>query len=182
MDLYGPTAKTPLVFAVTLGAGDRSVSDRPANHYDFSFFGSLLFRLLTVLPMAIHSGSAMLRGLSADALTQLFQPQARPRKFCAQYCKPDGNNDNRGPWRDNHYNTQDKHGAADSQNGNPPCHFVAAIVHRLRHYAAAFDVVGRNSVARPAATLIPWAHARNISLSPVVSVTCTTDSGAGTDR
>lgn len=55
-----------------------------------------------------------LDGIAAtNRLAQAFEPKAGPGEFDAQNGEPHGNNDDRRPWRHDHYQAHQQHRRAD---------------------------------------------------------------------
>jgi len=53
---------------------------------------------------------------TTDSLAQPFEPKTRPGEFDAQNGEPHGDNDDRRPWRHDHYKAQQQHRRADYAN------------------------------------------------------------------
>lgn len=113
---------TPLPFC--LGAGDRSVSDRPADSpIEFSSSAPALFAAFQPLcgdsaPVFFGATSLPGRVPIANRLPQSFKPVACPRELDAQYREPDRNNDNCRPGRYQHNDADKQHGCTKHRNDN----------------------------------------------------------------
>lgn len=119
---------TPLPYCS--GAGDRSVSDRPADSSsEFSSPAPALFAAFQMLlrdSASVFFGTTSLLGgvAAADRFAQTLQPVARPRELDAEYREPNRNNDDCRSGRDQHNDAKKQHGGTYHRNDNASRGFI----------------------------------------------------------
>jgi len=120
-----------------LGAGDRSVSDRPTDsRIEFSSPALFLFTATQTLfgyscPVFFCATSLLGYVAVADRFAQTLQPVARPGELDAQYCEPDRNNNNSRSGRHQHDDAEYEHGGTDHADDNSARGFISQMYNPL---------------------------------------------------
>ncbi len=87
---------------------------RPAGSLlEFSSPAPFLFLITHTMPVRFGRPVPLDGVATTDGLAQALEPKAGPREFDTQYGESDGDNDNRGPRRHDHYKAKQQHRHAD---------------------------------------------------------------------
>ena len=77
--------------------------------------------------MLVSAPCTAVEAVVADDLAQLSEPQTCPGELHTEYCKADGDYDERGPWCDNHDNTERNDRDPDNRDRDPARQLVSHV-------------------------------------------------------
>ena len=118
--------------AVSLqGAGDRSVSDRPAGSIIEFSSPAPFFLVAYALPVCFGSTIPVFRIAATNRFAQPFQPVTRPREFDAQNREPHGNDHDGGSRCHDHHDTDQQYSDANDGNDDASGSLVRQMNHSL---------------------------------------------------